>query len=197
MADGSAAGLQRAADLRREAELRRFEEMKRLSALSTTESGKGAATVYRDKSGRKVDPSLRRAEEREAERKREAEEEAKMVWGKGLAQHREAEEAAARFAKEAAKPLARYVDDVEMNEEMMEHDRWGDPMAGLVTKKKRGVQRPVYKGPPPPPNRFGIRPGYRWDGVQRDNGFEKKLFESMNERASKAEAAYKWSAEDM
>ena len=57
--------------------------------------------------------------------------------------------------------------------------------------------RPEYKGPQPPPNRFNIKPGYRWDGVDRSNGFESQLFAKAAERKAMKEIAHKWSVEDM
>ncbi|VDK36315.1 unnamed protein product [Taenia asiatica] len=58
--------------------------------------------------------------------------------------------------------------------------------------------RPRYKGPPePPPNRYGIWPGYRWDGVDRSNGFERKLVDDITRRKVERELAYKWGTEDM
>ena len=56
---------------------------------------------------------------------------------------------------------------------------------------------PKYSGPPPPPNRFGIMPGYRWDGVDRSNGFEKSIYAKMSDKKAVADLAYKWSVEDM
>lgn len=59
------------------------------------------------------------------------------------------------------------------------------------------AEKPVYKGPEPPPNRFNIRPGFRWDGVDRSNGFEKQFFNKISDRKAVQEQAYKWSVEDM
>ena len=37
----------------------------------------------------------------------------------------------------------------------------------------------------------------RWDGVDRSNGFEKKIFEHRANKQAVAQMAYKWSTEDM
>jgi hypothetical protein len=56
--------------------------------------------------------------------------------------------------------------------------------------------KPKYEGSFPP-NRFGIPPGYRWDAVDRSNGYEKQWFEKQNSRQAVEEEAYKWSTADM
>ena len=58
------------------------------------------------------------------------------------------------------------------------------------------AERPSYRGVVPP-NRFGVRPGYRWDGVDRSNGFEKTWFATQSNKKAIADEAYKWSVEDM
>lgn len=93
-----------------------------------------------------------------------------------------------------------------MNEALKGKTHWDDPASGFLTRRSgRRVIRPQYEGPPPPPNRFNIRPGYRWDGVDRGNGFERKLFLKINSnqrlrseyqsKCSRFNAV--WSAEDM
>ncbi|KZT20936.1 hypothetical protein NEOLEDRAFT_1140105 [Neolentinus lepideus HHB14362 ss-1] len=155
-------------------------------------------TVYRDASGRKIDTKAEMAEAARKKREREEREAKKMEWGKGLVQRDEQEKRREEMAKMKGRDLARYADDQELNELQKAEQRWEDPMAAFVTKKRsKGPKKPEYTGPPPPPNRFSIRPGYRWDGVDRSNGFEKKLFQRINEKKRTRLESYQWSVDDM
>ncbi|GME98560.1 hypothetical protein B5S31_g5051 [[Candida] boidinii] len=49
--------------------------------------------------------------------------------------------------------------------------------------------RKLYTGPHPQ-NRFNIKPGYRWDGVDRSNGFENKWFDKQAEIREKQILSY-------
>eukprot|EP00198_Chlamydomonas_reinhardtii_P006797 XP_001696133.1 predicted protein [Chlamydomonas reinhardtii] len=53
------------------------------------------------------------------------------------------------------------------------------------------------RGVAPPANRYNIRPGRHWDGVNRSNGFEADLFKYQNMRAAKELEARLWSMGDM
>lgn len=163
----------------------------RFKKLKDEETGRVAATVYRDKSGKRVvgedaNKELSREEREEQEMKN-------MVWGKGLVQMEKQADLKAQIEKEKSMPFARRVDDQEMNDHLKEQSRWGDPMAGKIKTKSN---KPKYQGPFPP-NRYGIPPGYRWDGVNRSNGFESKWFASRNDRAVLEAEAHAWSTEAM
>jgi hypothetical protein len=150
--------------------------------------------------GKKIDRVQEKIEKAEAARREIEKQERHMEWGKGLVQ-REAEiDKKKREEQEKFKPLARFKDDEELNEELKERDRWNDPAAKFLSgtkKSKKSVRKyPLYQGNIPP-NRFNIRPGYRWDGVDRSNGFEKDYFVRQNTRKSNAVDAYLWSVEDM
>jgi len=155
-------------------------------------------TVYRDAAGKKINTKAARAEAARLKREREEKEAQKMEWGKGLVQRDEAEKRKQELEAQRGKKFARHADDAELNEEMKAKELWNDPAAQFLTKKRaKGPRKPEYTGPPPPPNRFGIRPGYRWDGVDRGTGFEKKWFQSINQKKRKGLESYQWSAEDM
>lgn len=54
---------------------------------------------------------------------------------------------------------------------------------------RRGVAAPI--------NRYQIKPGRHWDGVDRSNGFEKQMFKGRNEKAARDAEARAWAMSDM
>lgn len=160
-----------------------------------------AETVFRDKSGRKRNLKLERLEQRKKAEDSKREEQYAQ-WGKGLAQCRQQQQNVEDAIKEMQKPFARYIDDEDLDRMLREQEREGDPMANFIKKSKakenkNKKEKPRYSGPAPPPNRFNIWPGYRWDGVDRSNGFEQKRFARLASKKAVEELAYKWSVEDM
>jgi pre-mRNA-splicing factor CWC26 len=205
MSDGTHAGLQTAASVSAQIEKRQREERAQWEAeeRAAGRNPKGKKreteeTVYRDATGRRIDISMRRAEARRAEEEkaRKGREEKEAAIGDVQL----AMKAAQKEALEEAKfmPLARHVDDEEMNQELKEKIRWNDPAAMFLKEKKEGKSvsgKPVYKGAFPP-NRYGIRPGYRWDGVDRSNGWEAEIFKTRNRRMRNKELDFAWQTDE-
>ncbi|BFZ61387.1 Pre-mRNA-splicing factor cwc26 [Saitoella coloradoensis] len=200
MADGTLAGLQTAAQIKAQIAARRAEEEARFLSTDAVQTGKGTDTVYRDATGRRVDIALQRAEARKRTEEEEERKKNELEMNQGLVQQREREMRRRELEAMKAAPLARRADDSEINEELKKRERWNDPAAAFLksTRKTEAAagSKPVYQGGFPP-NRYGIRPGYRWDGVDRSNGFEKQWFTRQNERAVKEAQYHSWATEDM
>ncbi|CAI2179965.1 16718_t:CDS:2 [Funneliformis geosporum] len=185
-ASGPDVGLHTADEVHKDLKRSNKNEREKINLIES--SGRHATTIYRDNVGNKIDKAAKRAEER----RRIEEEERLLKWGK--------EEDTRREEKLRKKPLAIYKDDEDLNEELKAQERWNDPAEMFLTKKKNKKKsggRPRYQGPPAPTNRFNIQPGFRWDGIDRSNGFERQFFEKRNAREALANEAYKWSVEDM
>uniref|UniRef100_A0A182M0X4 BUD13 homolog n=1 Tax=Anopheles culicifacies TaxID=139723 RepID=A0A182M0X4_9DIPT len=201
--DGKRAGLQDATALREENEKHRARERAALMELSDDVSGRYADTVVRDKSGRRRDVEKELRQELAKRKDEEKKKEIYTRWGKGVKQTEEYNAKLQAAAYEMEKPLARYADDKDLDEYLKQQERDGDPMLEYLRNKQReenkraGIpEKPIYQGTFPD-NRFGLRPGYRWDGVDRSNGFEKRWFETTSKKKAVEEEAYKYSVEDM
>jgi len=197
MSGGGTAGLHTGTAIREQALAKIEREKERLAKMDPKLLGKGEATVFRDKRGRRLTGLETFMQQQDG--KYTSTEEDGMEWGKGKVQQQQKIDKQQAIEEEKNKPFARTINDDDLNDMWKGTDRWGDPMAGHVKKMKTTttVAKPTYKGPPAPPNRFNIPPGYRWDGEDRSNGFEKLYFEQQAKRAALKDEAYMWSVEDM
>ncbi|PNF38109.1 BUD13-like protein [Cryptotermes secundus] len=198
--DGKKAGLQVAGELRQEiSDFKRREDD--LFALMGDEiSGKGAVVVVRDRTTGKCRNLEEEAKQKQEQDEKMAQRKEKYAkWGKGLKQVEEQKENLQQALHEISKPLARYADDKDLEQHLRNQEREGDPMLEYIRSKKteeKTKSKLKYQGTFLP-NRFGIPPGHRWDGVDRSNGYERQWFERQSSRRAVEEEAYKWSTSDM
>ncbi|XP_034487297.1 BUD13 homolog isoform X6 [Drosophila innubila] len=205
--DGKKAGLQDAKSLKSETDKRRREEHQMFDQMSSEVSGRDADVKVRStgRRGRRARDAA--AEDPEEQKRKEAHEQKKKQlydrWGKGLKQLEDQQARHAEMTHEAAKPVARYANDEDLDRHLREQEHADDPMLQYMQEKRKKREQqsnkpvmPVYVGSYPE-NRYGIRPGYRWDGVDRSNGYEQRWFNKLNERRAVQDEAYKYSVEDM
>lgn len=202
MGDGTHAGLQSAKSVAAQFEKRKREEAaawarQQSSSASGGKKTGGEETVYRDATGRRIDISMRRQEARkelDAQAKKEAEEKELQ---KGDVQRAEREKRREELDEARFMPLARGIDDEDMNAELKERDRWNDPAAQfLATKEAKSKSgKKLYQGSSAP-NRYGIRPGHRWDGVDRGTGWEGERFKALNRKTRNKELDFSWQMDE-
>jgi len=185
MASGAAAGLQTADQVTAALKRKEKAERKAMQDAGLDPTGKAQETIYRDASGRIINVAMKRAEMRAKAEEEERKKQEELEGRKGDVQRREKEERKRDLQEAKVMGVARYADDTKLNDELKERGRWNDPMAQLLASKqssKGGKSKgggKTYQGAFEP-NRYGIRPGWRWDGVDRGNGFERKWFAARN-----------------
>ena len=218
-ASGHTAGIHSATSFgRAEKQLKREREGE-LSEFNAKYGGQKEETVYRDKRGKKLDMvnEFMKQQSASLDNKKLLIDEAQYEWGKGSVQKEKLAAAKQDLADMASAPFSRTIDDPKLEKMRKEAIRDGDPMAQYLSNKqqkrttnddtgsdtkqrsKGGSTRkhPPYQGPLPAPNRFGIRPGYRWDAVDRGNQFEHRVMIAISNRGSLREDEYKWSVSDL
>lgn len=131
-------GLRTAAQLREDTE-RELAEQRSPSPAEGEERPDHTETVHRDVTGRIIDVKKLQEEEKrkeEEERRKEAE---RKEWTKGMVQRRDREEKRRLEKKMAEADVGRSKDDVRMNKEMKEEERWNDPAAAFLTARINSI----------------------------------------------------------
>ena len=207
MSDGTLAGMVTGQELMKEMAEKRRRDIEKFEKLGDSVTGRHAKTVYRTDDGRAVS---KEEFEQSVREKRQSEkgyvEGSELPWGKGL---RQAKGAVADTDNQRNVP-----------------SRWDDPMGHILAKKKPGSKKKAGKSLldthakelrkagfnvplevpahswlnrniAPPPNRFNIKPGRHWDGVDRGQGFEQFVVKTLAERRQKDLMGHFMAQEDM
>lgn len=200
-------------------------EKKRSKTKKSAAEEQEPETIYRDATGRRIDISMKRAEARAAEAEKKRAERQAREDAMGEVQRRERDARKQDLEEAKFLSLARGADDEQMNDQLRKVQRWDDPMAAYMAEKSRAgdedaevsgkrtaggktaagaggagagkttTKSRVYAGHAPP-NRYGIAPGWRWDGVDRGNGFEKEWFQARSRSTRNADLEYQWQMDE-
>lgn len=192
-ASGHRAGLQSWKDFSQQEG--KIQSMRKDLAQSTVDKHGMGETIYRDKHGRKKlakdgDEKVVDVVQQQLELNMGAKQKEQL-----LMQQQE-------MSKLSVATFARRADDDELETIRKQAIRKDDPMAKYAIEKTHSSRsyhghKQMYSGPPAKPNRFGIRPGFRWDGIDRGNGFEDKLLARQYMKQHQAEQAHMMSTMDM
>mmetsp|Transcript_7140 Transcript_7140/g.10561 ORF Transcript_7140/g.10561 Transcript_7140/m.10561 type:complete len:461 (-) Transcript_7140:120-1502(-) len=182
MTSGHIAGLQSSSDFQ-SAE----QKIKQKNMIDTQSLNRGE-TVYRSKDGKSVQVSSHSSHGDRDEIENPAD------LNVGAVQRQRAMDLSIQKQIMSQSTFARSVDDAD--QWRRSRIREGDPMAKRDSARGESSKK-TYKGPQPKANRFGIGPGYRFDGIDRGNGFEDKVLAVLYGKGRKKEEAYKWSCADM
>ncbi|PHJ16112.1 pre-mrna-splicing factor related protein [Cystoisospora suis] len=166
--------------------------------------------VYRDRRGRIIEEvewlelqnkGRTRAKERGAA--------PELEWGRGLVQKEAREKKAQEEEKIALQPLAQYDIDADYDKKLQKTRRWEDPLKQMPGDRLVHAaaqagdygKNPNTNGPvcpfDAPRNRFGVLPGYRWDGVVRGNGYEDRRLKAINRKKMEEHLAHLNNVADM
>jgi pre-mRNA-splicing factor CWC26 len=207
-ASGHKAGLQQGQQFSR-AEAKLQAQQKQVVEQMVEQHGMGE-TVFRDDQGRRKNETTAAPSKEELEQRQKHQ---RWLLNQGSAQRQAAHDAFMERQELAQSSFARRAEDVDLEEIRKRELRDGDPMTqyntttaptktssnkvGSSTTSANSGKKPDYKGPPAPPNRYGIKPGYRWDGHHRGNNFERQLLSLEFAKKHEKEQAYRYSSADM
>lgn len=198
MSSGLNAGLVAAGSIRDEFDKNRQARMEAIMKESDDVTGRVAETVYRDKTGGKISRDEYMETRMRKRKKRQAEPEQQIEWGGGVVQKDAEAKKLEEIQSIVAEPFQRFDIAASYDKELREKVRTDDPAMQFATIEKadQKAARPKCRFPAPT-NRFGIPPGYRWDGKVRSNGYERRWFEAKDGRKRQATENYRSSMADM
>uniref|UniRef100_A0A7S1KU40 BUD13 homolog n=1 Tax=Percolomonas cosmopolitus TaxID=63605 RepID=A0A7S1KU40_9EUKA len=175
-------------------------------------TGRAAETVYRDrKTGRRItkeeylDTKISDRQRKQQEREKQKQKIDQMFWGRGLVQlmnlttlyeqkeHLTAEERGTALAFED--PMTNYGKG-KKRKRSDQGERGTGSHQDEAHPLSRAFKIPFFRGHFPT-NRFEIRPGFRWDGVDRSNGFERRFFSMLSEAETEEKEAYRFRSATM